>query len=69
MGVSASVAAGISLSNYDGKVIAIMGDSSFLHSGIQALMNAVYQKANITFLIFYNQTTGETGRQPNARHI
>ena len=42
-----------------------MGDSSFLHSGIQSLINAVYNKAKMTFIIFDNHKTAETGSQPN----
>ena len=66
MGISPSVAAGIyhAGSQYE-EIIAVMGDSSFCHSGIQSLMNAVYNRAEITFIIFDNHITAETGRQPN----
>lgn len=65
MGVSASMAAGVKLAGFSGHSIAIMGDSSFLHSGIQSLMNVVYHRIPITFLILDNRRTGETGRQSN----
>jgi indolepyruvate ferredoxin oxidoreductase alpha subunit len=66
MGISPSVAAGIyhAGSVYE-EVLAVMGDSSFCHSGIQSLMNAVYNRAEMTFIIFDNHITAETGRQPN----
>lgn len=65
MGASVSMAAGVDIAGFQGETVAVMGDSSFLHSGIQSLMNAVYHGADVTFVIFDNQITGETGRQPN----
>lgn len=65
MGTSASVAGGLDMGRGSEHSVAIMGDSSFLHSGIQALLDAVYQGADILFIIFDNGITGETGGQPN----
>jgi len=65
MGTSTSVAGGISLSQPNLHSVAIMGDSSFLHSGIQSLLNAIYNKTDVLFIIFDNGRTGETGGQSN----
>ncbi len=46
-----------------GKVVAVIGDSTFLHSGITSLLNAVYNKGAITVIILDNRTTAMTGRQ------
>ncbi|MBN2322246.1 MAG: 4Fe-4S binding protein [Spirochaetes bacterium] len=48
-----------------GKVVAVAGDSTFIHATLPALVNAVYQKADITFLIFDNRWTAMTGHQVN----
>ncbi|MBN2654517.1 MAG: indolepyruvate oxidoreductase [Nitrospirae bacterium] len=63
MGASISKAAGIS---YQGikRVAAVIGDSTFLHSGIPALISAVYNKANILVLILDNSCVAMTGHQP-----
>ncbi len=47
------------------KSVAVIGDSTFLHSGITGLMNAVYNGSGATLLILDNSTTGMTGHQPN----
>jgi len=47
------------------KVIAFVGDSTFLHSGIPALINAVYNQAGLLLIILDNQITAMTGHQPN----
>ncbi len=43
--------------------IAVIGDSTFIHSGITGLIDAVYNKSNITVIIMDNRTTGMTGHQ------
>ena len=66
MGISPSVVSGMYHAGTSHKeLIAVMGDSSFLHSGIQSLMNAVCNKARMTFIVFDNHKTAETGGQPN----
>lgn len=45
--------------------VAILGDSTFLHSGITALIDAVYNREAITVLILDNRITGMTGHQQN----
>ncbi|NHI91415.1 MAG: hypothetical protein EAX96_02860 [Candidatus Lokiarchaeota archaeon] len=45
-------------------VFAYMGDSTFFHSGMPTLLNAVYSQANITLIIMDNRWTALTGHQP-----
>lgn len=46
--------------------VALIGDSTFLHTGINSLMNMVYNKASGTVIILDNSTTGMTGHQEHA---
>lgn len=46
--------------------VAVIGDSTFLHTGVNSLMNMVYNKATGTVLILDNSTTGMTGHQDHA---
>lgn len=46
--------------------VAVIGDSTFLHTGINSLMNMVYNKATGTVMILDNSTTGMTGHQEHA---
>jgi len=46
-------------------IIAHLGDSTFFHAGIPPLINAVYNKANITMVILDNSATAMTGFQPH----
>jgi NADPH-dependent glutamate synthase beta subunit-like oxidoreductase/NAD-dependent dihydropyrimidine dehydrogenase PreA subunit len=47
------------------KVVALLGDGTFFHSGLAALVNAVYTRANILVIVFDNRTVGMTGHQSN----
>ncbi|MBT8358419.1 MAG: 4Fe-4S binding protein, partial [Deltaproteobacteria bacterium] len=49
----------------DKKVISFIGDSTFFHSGIPGLINAVFNNHNFTLVILDNGTTAMTGHQPN----
>ncbi len=49
----------------DQRVISFIGDSTFFHAGIPALVNAVYHESNLTVIILDNRTTAMTGGQPN----
>jgi indolepyruvate ferredoxin oxidoreductase alpha subunit len=49
----------------DAPVVAHLGDSTFFHSGITPMINAVYNKSNITMVVLDNSTTGMTGFQPH----
>ncbi len=46
--------------------VAVIGDSTFLHTGVNSLMNMVYNKATGTVMILDNSTTGMTGHQDHA---
>ena len=46
-------------------VIAHLGDSTFFHAGIPPLINAVYNKANVTMVVLDNSATAMTGFQPH----
>ena len=63
MGAGISKAGGISKQGVK-RVAAVIGDSTFIHSGIPALINAVYNRANILVLILDNSSTAMTGHQP-----
>ncbi|HZD24479.1 MAG TPA: indolepyruvate ferredoxin oxidoreductase subunit alpha [Acidimicrobiia bacterium] len=64
MGASIGMAVGLAASGGAGApVAATIGDSTFLHSGIPALMEAVYNKADITVVILDNGTVAMTGGQ------
>ncbi len=47
------------------RVVATIGDSTFFHTGIASLMNAVYNKSNTITCILDNRITGMTGQQDN----
>ena len=49
----------------DAPIVANLGDSTFFHAGIPPLVNAVYNKANITMVVLDNSTTAMTGFQPH----
>ena len=46
--------------------VAVIGDSTFMHTGVNSLMNMVYNKATGTVIIMDNSTTGMTGHQDHA---
>jgi indolepyruvate ferredoxin oxidoreductase alpha subunit len=47
----------------NGKVVSVIGDSTFLHSGVHPLMDVVYNRGYTTTIILDNRTTGMTGQQ------
>ena len=49
----------------DGKTVAVIGDSTFMHSGITGLVNIAYNESNSTVIILDNSITGMTGHQQN----
>jgi indolepyruvate ferredoxin oxidoreductase alpha subunit len=65
MGASITVASGIAHSGETRDVVCTIGDSTFLHTGIQGLINAVYNGADMTVVILDNRITAMTGHQPN----
>jgi len=64
MGSSVSSACGFSKAS-DQKVISFIGDSTFFHSGLTGLVNAVHNNHNFTLVILDNGTTAMTGHQPH----
>jgi indolepyruvate ferredoxin oxidoreductase alpha subunit len=64
MGASIGVSGGFSKAVSD-PVVSTIGDSTFFHAGIPPLLNAVFNKADITVLILDNRTTAMTGFQPH----
>ena len=46
--------------------VAVIGDGTFLHTGVNSLMNMVYNKSGGTVMILDNRTTGMTGHQDHA---
>jgi len=66
MGGSIGLANGISkIQSDENPVLAILGDSTFFHSGIPALINAVYNQNEILVMILDNRSTSMTGFQDN----
>ena len=49
----------------EGKTVAVIGDSTFMHSGVTGLVNAAYNGSNSTVIILDNSITGMTGHQQN----
>lgn len=69
--MGAGISAGIGfdrvnrIANRDKKVFGIVGDSTFFHSGITGLVDAVYNKSNMVTVILDNRITAMTGHQEN----
>ncbi len=68
MGASVSGAHGFTKAlegKADGNTVAVIGDSTFMHSGITGLVNVAYNESNATIIIVDNSITGMTGHQQN----
>ncbi len=67
MGASVSAVHGFNkaLDNNAGNVVAVIGDSTFMHSGMTGLANIAYNQSNSTVIIVDNSITGMTGHQQN----
>ena len=68
MGASITVAHGLTKAlgkQGEGKIVAVLGDSTFMHSGITGLLNLVYNHSYATVVILDNRTTAMTGHQNN----
>ncbi|MHB0939567.1 MAG: indolepyruvate ferredoxin oxidoreductase subunit alpha [Armatimonadota bacterium] len=64
MGAAIGVARGLEEAGVDpAKVVGVIGDSTFLHSGITGLLDMVYNRSRCTVMILDNSTTAMTGRQ------
>ncbi len=64
MGSSVGSSAGFSVST-EQKIVAFIGDSTFFHSGVPSLVNAVFNNHNFCLVVLDNSTTAMTGHQPN----
>ncbi len=49
----------------EGKTVAVIGDSTFMHSGMTGLANIAYNRSNSTVIVLDNSITGMTGHQQN----
>lgn len=68
MGASVSAAHGMAKARgaeFNKKLVSVIGDSTFMHSGITGLIDIVYNKGNNTVIILDNSITGMTGHQDN----
>ncbi len=68
MGASVSAALGMAKARgdeFNKKLVSVIGDSTFMHSGITGLIDIVYNKGNNTVIILDNSITGMTGHQDN----
>jgi len=69
MGAGASVGHGVQKMfnkfNETKRVVAIMGDSTFFHTGMNSLLHVAYNRSNTVTVILDNRTTGMTGHQEN----
>lgn len=65
MGAGITMAQGLQRADNSVKHIAFIGDSTFFHSGITGIINAVYNQTDITVIIVDNSTTAMTGHQPH----
>ncbi|MEW7979461.1 MAG: thiamine pyrophosphate-dependent enzyme [Candidatus Sedimenticola endophacoides] len=69
MGASMGVALGLDKgrveADRDKKIIAVIGDSTFMHMGMQGLLDITYNRGNLTVLLLDNRAVGMTGGQYN----
>ncbi|MGE4469779.1 MAG: indolepyruvate ferredoxin oxidoreductase subunit alpha [Desulfovibrio sp.] len=64
--MGSSVSAGSGLSRVtNGPVVGFIGDSTFFHSGVTGLINAVHNNHDLLLVVLDNRTTAMTGHQPN----
>jgi indolepyruvate ferredoxin oxidoreductase alpha subunit len=63
MGASTATASGLALFSRERKVVAFLGDSTFFHAGIPGIINAVFNRHDLTLVIMENGTTAMTGHQ------
>ncbi|MDI6769388.1 MAG: indolepyruvate ferredoxin oxidoreductase subunit alpha [Anaerolineales bacterium] len=65
MGASIGVAHGAAVADDSERHFAVLGDSTFFHTGIPALLNVAYNRSNVITIIMDNRITGMTGHQEN----
>jgi indolepyruvate ferredoxin oxidoreductase alpha subunit len=64
MGAGISLAAGMRQAGVQETIFAVIGDSTFFHAGMSALLNLVYNDAKVCVIILDNQIVAMTGHQP-----
>jgi indolepyruvate ferredoxin oxidoreductase alpha subunit len=65
MGIALGLDKGRSDADANNRILAVIGDSTFLHMGMQGLLDIVYNKGNVTVLLLDNRAVGMTGGQNN----
>lgn len=63
MGASISMAAGLKIGGFEGPVVAVIGDSTFYHAGLQSLIEAVHKGVDLLVMILDNGIIAMTGHQ------
>ncbi|MCF8150829.1 MAG: indolepyruvate ferredoxin oxidoreductase subunit alpha [Burkholderiaceae bacterium] len=63
MGVALGMDKGRGEVDKNKRILAVIGDSTFMHMGMQGLLNITYNQGNVTVLLLDNNTTGMTGGQ------
>ena len=65
MGIALGLDKGRGETDKDKRILAVIGDSTFLHMGMQGLLDIVYNRGNVTVLLLDNRAVGMTGGQNN----
>ncbi len=65
MGASIGNAAGMKKAGHKGRICAVLGDSTFFHSGMTGILSALYNGTPVTTVVLDNRITGMTGHQEN----
>lgn len=65
MGASITIAQGIKRVEPETKIFAFIGDSTFFHTGLPGVVNALYNGTPVTVVVLDNSTTAMTGHQPH----
>jgi indolepyruvate ferredoxin oxidoreductase alpha subunit len=65
MGAGIGVAHGAAQAGIGERMVAVIGDSTFFHTGMPALVNVAYNRSNVITIILDNRITGMTGHQQN----
>ncbi len=65
MGASIGTAFGMEKAGYSKRLCAVIGDSTFFHSGYTGIQDVLYNKGSVTTIVLDNRITGMTGHQDN----
>lgn len=65
MGMALGLDKGRAESEKERKIVAVIGDSTFMHMGMQGLLDIVYNRGNVTVMLLDNRAVGMTGGQNN----